>query len=66
MADIEPPKQPVVVPPLMSQEEAEQANMLADMAKRREEEAAIAKIQDAALDAVRAQCDAERQVEDSR
>lgn len=63
----------VVVPPMIDnrvpdlkqplpQEAAEQAAMLADMAKRREEEAAIAKVQDAALNAVREACDRERDI----
>ena len=66
MANLVPPKQPVVVPPHLSKEEEAESKMQADMEKRRAEEAAIAKVQDAALEAVRAKCDAERQAEARR
>jgi hypothetical protein len=60
MANPVPPKQPVIVPPLLNREDEEAAKMQADMDKRRAEEAAIAKVQDAALNAVREACDRER------
>jgi len=41
-------------------EAAQEAAMQADMDKRRADEAAIAKVQDAALAAVKAACNAER------
>jgi len=47
------------VPPMI--DNSPEAAMLADMEKRRAEEAAIAKVQDAALEAVRVACDKERQ-----
>jgi hypothetical protein len=62
MANPVPPKQPVAVPPHLNKEDEEEAKMLADMAKRRAEEAAIAKVQDAALEAVRIACDKERKL----
>jgi hypothetical protein len=43
-----------------AKEQAEHEKMMADMAKRRAEEAAIAAVQDAALKAVKDQCDAYR------
>ena len=46
------------VPPMI--DNSPEAAMLADMGKRRAEEAAIAAVQDAALAAVKAACDAER------
>jgi hypothetical protein len=48
------------VPPMINNEAAQEAAMLADMEKRRAEEAAIAKVQDAALNAVREACNRER------
>ena len=60
MANPVPPKQPVVVPHHLSKEEEAEAKMQADMDKRRAEEAAIAKAQDAALEAVRIACEKER------
>lgn len=44
----------------IDQEAADRAAMLEAMKKRREEEAAIAKVQDAALEKVRADCEAAR------
>ena len=61
MADIEPPKAEWNVPALRTNEEIEEAQQRAEMDKRRAEEAAIAAVQDAALAAVRAACDAERE-----
>ena len=46
------------VPPMIDTDP--EAAMQADMEKRRAEEAAIAKVQDAALEAVRIACDKER------
>ena len=60
MADIEPPKAEWNVPPLRTNEEIEEAQQRAEMDKRRAEEAAIAAVQDAALEDVRRKCDDER------
>ena len=60
MADIEPPKAEWNVPPLRTNEEIEEAQQRAEMDKRRAEEAAIAAVQDAALEDVRRKCDEER------
>jgi hypothetical protein len=48
------------VPPMINNEAAHEAAMMADMEKRRAEEAAIAAVQDKALEDVRRQCDEER------
>ena len=60
MADIEPPQAEWNVPPMRTNEEIEEAQQRAEMDKRRAEEAAIAAVQDAALEDVRRKCDEER------